>query len=596
MTVDATIRPQEAPPTTGVPPSRAGRPDRQLRRRRRTVGALAVGGLAMVTGGIAAGSGPAEWGGALCAALLALYALQLSRLRRRSLEQDRFGEATPGWSEDELAAWLARAAGEVTVDPAGSLDALRAAAPAVSARSRARLLDRWTVTQVLWAGAVGSVYNGLLGLADRLAAGSSMGWLRRRLLTMTTALIAYLGRRSARTVVISALATASTTGFLAASPATAGAATAPVAGSVPVHAVLAADVDTPAPAVAAASSSSYTIQPGDTLWALAARFGTTVEALASANGIANPSVIYPGQVITVAPGPSGTGSVSAGVAVTTAASAAPAGAPASSSSYTIQPGDTLWALAARFGTTVEALASANGIANPSVIYAGQVITVAPGSGPIAAISSTAPPSASASASASAETAPSPPAATTASPTAPTTPSPPAATTASPTAPTSTLAGYANPLRAISNLVPERIDQGVDYAGSGPIYAIGDGVVLNTTNSGWPGGAFISYQLSNGPAAGNIVYVAENVVPRVQVGQQVTPTTVIGTLVDASPNLETGWAQPPGNGNAAATGQWNTTTSTAYGENFSQLLQALGAPPGVSEGTVQGALPAGWPTW
>ena len=66
--------------------------------------------------------------------------------------------------------------------------------------------------------------------------------------------------------------------------------------------------------------------------------------------------------------------------------------------------------------------------------------------------------------------------------------------------------------------------------------------------------------------------------------------------DAYPGLETGWAQPPGNGNAAATGQWNTSTSTAYGENFSQLLQALGAPPGVTEGAVQGTLPPGWPTW
>lgn len=36
--------------------------------------------------------------------------------------------------------------------------------------------------------------------------------------------------------------------------------------------------------------------------------------------------------------------------------------------------------------------------------------------------------------------------------------------------------------------------------------------------------------------------------------------------------------------------------TAYGENFSQLLQALGAPGGVIEGAVHGALPAGWPTW
>ena len=61
--------------------------------------------------------------------------------------------------------------------------------------------------------------------------------------------------------------------------------------------------------------------------------------------------------------------------------------------------------------------------------------------------------------------------------------------------------YANPLRAINALTPERIDQGVDYSGYGPIYAIGNGVVLSAVNSGWPGGTFIAYRLSGGPAGG-----------------------------------------------------------------------------------------------
>ena len=166
-----------------------------------------------------------------------------------------------------------------------------------------------------------------------------------------------------------------------------------------------------------------------------------------------------------------------------------------------------------------------------------------------------------------------------------------------------LGGYQDPLRTVSGLTPERVDQGVDYAGSGPIYAIGDGVVLNTTNPGWPGGAFIAYQLSDGPAAGDIVYVAENVVPRVTVGQQVNSDTIVGTLLDTFPNLETGWANPPGTGEslARAMGQWSTAAEidslpTAYGANFSQLLTMLGAPAGVMMGPVQGAMPAGWPTW
>jgi hypothetical protein len=44
-------------------------------------------------------------------------------------------------------------------------------------------------------------------------------------------------------------------------------------------------------------------------------------------------------------------------------------------SYIIQPGDTLGGIAQAFGTTVEALASANGIANPDLIYAGATLTI-----------------------------------------------------------------------------------------------------------------------------------------------------------------------------------------------------------------------------
>jgi hypothetical protein len=129
------------------------------------------------------------------------------------------------------------------------------------------------------------------------------------------------------------------------------------------------------------------------------------------------------------------------------------------------------------------------------------------------------------------------------------------------------------------------------------------VVLNTTNSGWPGGAFITYRLSDGPARGLVVYVAENVIPQVQVGQWVGVNTVLGTLVNSWPYLEMGWAAPPGNGDTAAAvaGQWTASADahswpTAYGANFSGLLASLGAPPGLMNGPVQGSLPAGWPSW
>lgn len=159
-------------------------------------------------------------------------------------------------------------------------------------------------------------------------------------------------------------------------------------------------------------------------------------------------------------------------------------------------------------------------------------------------------------------------------------------------------GYANPLRAISGLTPERIDQGVDYSGFGSIFAIGDGVVLNTVNAGWPGGTFIAYRLTDGPADGLVVYAAEDIDPAVSVGEAVTSSTVLGQMYEGPDGIETGWADPSALGAtmAAEYGQFDGSNSTAFGANFSQLLEALGAPGGVLENPPTGGLPSGWPQW
>ncbi len=163
-------------------------------------------------------------------------------------------------------------------------------------------------------------------------------------------------------------------------------------------------------------------------------------------------------------------------------------------------------------------------------------------------------------------------------------------------------GYANPLRAVTGLRPERVDEGVDYGGSGPIYAIGDGVVTSTAGN-WPAGTFISYRLTDGPAAGKMVYVAENVTPAVTVGQAVTMDTVLGTLHDAYPDMEIGWAADSyGDTMAAKAGEWSSSadassTPTAYGINFNDLLTSLGAPSGVvGSSSTSGVVAADWPSW
>lgn len=186
--------------------------------------------------------------------------------------------------------------------------------------------------------------------------------------------------------------------------------------------------------------------------------------------------------------------------------------------------------------------------------------------------------------------------TTIPPTTTTVPASTASTTPASTTPASG-GGYANPLRAVAGLSPERIDQGVDFGGVGPIYAIGDGRVISTVNGGWPGGTFIAYQLTDGPAAGLVVFAAEDISPSVYVGESVTANTVLGTMYGGPDGIETGWANGgAGDTMAMTAGQFNGYNSTAFGVNFSQLLQYLGAPGGILQGYAVGSLPAGWPGW
>jgi peptidoglycan-N-acetylglucosamine deacetylase len=95
----------------------------------------------------------------------------------------------------------------------------------------------------------------------------------------------------------------------------------------------------------------YTVQYGDTLAKIAAKFGTTWQALAQLNGITNPNLIYVGQTIKIRSGTPPT------------------------SKYVVQPGDTLVKIAARFGMTVADLAKLNNITDINKIYVGQVLLV-----------------------------------------------------------------------------------------------------------------------------------------------------------------------------------------------------------------------------
>jgi LysM repeat protein len=101
----------------------------------------------------------------------------------------------------------------------------------------------------------------------------------------------------------------------------------------------------------AASASTYIVQPGDTMIAIAARHGISVSELAGANGLSWDSWVYAGQRLTIPGAQPGPGTV-----------------------YVVQGGDTLSGIAHRFDTSIKNIMSTNQLLSTR-IYVGQRLTV-----------------------------------------------------------------------------------------------------------------------------------------------------------------------------------------------------------------------------
>ncbi len=108
-------------------------------------------------------------------------------------------------------------------------------------------------------------------------------------------------------------------------------------------------------AFAMAASGTHVVRGGETLSSIAQSHGTSVRALVESNGISNPNLVVAGSTLTI-PGAGG-------------------GASASAGSHTVRAGETLAGIASRYGTTVSALAGANGISNPNLVVVGRSLQI-----------------------------------------------------------------------------------------------------------------------------------------------------------------------------------------------------------------------------
>lgn len=112
----------------------------------------------------------------------------------------------------------------------------------------------------------------------------------------------------------------------------------------------------PSPDPSPTTDITYTVKKGDNLTKIAEKFGTTVSKLVEWNKIKNPNLIYVGQVLIVYKGSTPTPKPEIEY-------------------YTVVKGDTLSKIAQRFKTKVATLVEWNKIANPNLIFPGQILRV-----------------------------------------------------------------------------------------------------------------------------------------------------------------------------------------------------------------------------
>lgn len=118
----------------------------------------------------------------------------------------------------------------------------------------------------------------------------------------------------------------------------------------------------------------YVVKPGDTLFAIALRFGVTAADITAANNLSNPNLIFVGQRLVI---PGDQLVVEPAIVTQRDEEYNAESPPAAPEVHVVQPGDTLSAIAGRYGLSVTDLALANGIRNLDYLYVGQQLVIPP---------------------------------------------------------------------------------------------------------------------------------------------------------------------------------------------------------------------------
>ena len=129
---------------------------------------------------------------------------------------------------------------------------------------------------------------------------------------------------------------------------------------------------------AALADFVHIVAPGESLSSIASQDGLTVDQLAAANGISPSTELVAGSIVQIPP--QGLSEAAAPDASTGWTTTAPSATTSQGGSYVVQPGDTLSAIAARAGVTVNQLASLNGLNPNAYLISGTAIQLPGGSG------------------------------------------------------------------------------------------------------------------------------------------------------------------------------------------------------------------------